>query len=604
MYPPELPSFSQPHPSGTWPEYVGSLEEVGVTSTSVFSSHKIRELKHCACDVKTVFPSAGGHKGSIKKIMAVLNKYEKISGQLINLTKSYMYFHEKVSIAVRNRIRRTTRIGVGSFPFTYLGCPMFYGRKKICHFEELVKKVSRRVMAWHSRLLTYGGKYVLVCNVLQSMPIYLMSAMNPPKGVINQIQKIMAKFFWGKVGSLKGKHWVAWDDLCLPKAEGGIGLRSLHTVADSLFAKLWWNFRTSSDSLWSHYMWNKYCKKQHPVIAQGTGISHVWRKMIQIREEVEHNIWWQVKAGEASFWFDNWTKQGALYYLEEQNHGEEEIEVKQFIQERRWNKGKLNQYVSEEMVQYITENISPVLIETGKDKAWWMGSTTGNFTVKSAWDLLRHRRDEREILKFIWNKGIPFRINFFLWRAPSKVMEIYKVIPALITWTLWKRRNSRKHGGDISLQNMISQVLQNVQFILKKKFPWIEMRGQNWEEMIRRLGANKSRLYHCIVRWDAPHEDVIKCNTDGASKGNPGISAYGYCLRNSNGDLIHAAAENIGITTNVEAEMRAILEAIRYCVNKKMRKIILESDSLLMIKIINEAWKVPWVIAEEFDELK
>ncbi|KAG5608379.1 hypothetical protein H5410_019660, partial [Solanum commersonii] len=133
-----------------------------------------------------------------------------------------------------------------------------------------------------------------------------------------------------------------------------------------------------SDSLW---MWNKYCKKQHTVIAQGTGISHVWRKMIQIREEVEHNIWWQVKA---SFWFDNWTKQGALYYLEEQNHAEEEIEVKQFIQEGRWNKGKLNQYVSEEMVQYITENISPVLIETGRDKAWWTGNTTGNFMVKSA----------------------------------------------------------------------------------------------------------------------------------------------------------------------------------------------------------------------------
>ncbi|KAH0756909.1 hypothetical protein KY290_020402 [Solanum tuberosum] len=74
--------------------------------------------------------------------------------------------------------------------------------------------------------------------------------------------------------------------------------------------------------------------------------------------------------------------------------------------------------------------------------------------------------------------------------------------------------------------------------------------------------------------------------------------------KNSNGDLIHAAAENIGITTNVEAEMRAIPEAIPYCGNKKMRKIILESDSLLMVKIINEAWKVPWVIAEEFDELK
>ncbi|KAK6784430.1 hypothetical protein RDI58_017885 [Solanum bulbocastanum] len=39
------------------------------------------------------------------------------------------------------------------------------------------------------------------------------------------------------------------------------------------------------------------CKKWHPVVAQGTGASHTWKKMIKIREEVEHNIWWQVKAG-------------------------------------------------------------------------------------------------------------------------------------------------------------------------------------------------------------------------------------------------------------------------------------------------------------------
>ncbi|KAK6792592.1 hypothetical protein RDI58_011673 [Solanum bulbocastanum] len=55
----------------------------------------------------------------------------------------------------------------------------------------------------------------------------------------------------------------------------------------------------------------------HPTVARGQGASHVWRKMITIREEVEHNIWWQIKAGNSSFWFNNWTKQGALSYAEE-----------------------------------------------------------------------------------------------------------------------------------------------------------------------------------------------------------------------------------------------------------------------------------------------
>lgn len=41
--------------------------------------------------------------------------------------------------------------------------------------------------------------------------------------------------------------------------------------------------------------------------------------MTDIREEVEHNIWWQLKGGNLIFWYDNWTKQGAVYYIEEGN---------------------------------------------------------------------------------------------------------------------------------------------------------------------------------------------------------------------------------------------------------------------------------------------
>ncbi|KAK4706309.1 hypothetical protein R3W88_034132 [Solanum pinnatisectum] len=69
---------------------------------------------------------------------------------------------------------------------------------------------------------------------------------------------------------------IAWDSLCLPKDEGGLGFRSLHDVSDALFAKLWWIFRTST---------NLACVE----------------KMIKIREDVEHNIWWHIKSGDASF---------------------------------------------------------------------------------------------------------------------------------------------------------------------------------------------------------------------------------------------------------------------------------------------------------------
>lgn len=49
------------------------------------------------------------------------------------------------------------------------------------------------------------------------------------------------------------------------------------------------------------------------------------------REEMEHEIWWQVKSGNSSFWFDNWTTLGALYFIEAKPMSNEKSEIKDFI---------------------------------------------------------------------------------------------------------------------------------------------------------------------------------------------------------------------------------------------------------------------------------
>lgn len=55
--------------------------------------------------------------------------------------------------------------------------------------------MARRVLAWHYKFLSFGGKLVSVNHVLQSLLVYLQSAMNPPKGVIESLHMIFAKFF-------------------------------------------------------------------------------------------------------------------------------------------------------------------------------------------------------------------------------------------------------------------------------------------------------------------------------------------------------------------------------------------------------------------------
>ncbi|KAH0665329.1 hypothetical protein KY285_026535 [Solanum tuberosum] len=358
--------------------------------------------------------------------------------------------------------------------------------------------------------------------------------------------------------------------------------------------------------------------------------------MVELREEVEHNIWWQLKSGEMSFWFDNWTKQGALYFLEDHTVGEEEIEVKKFITNEGWNIQKLGQVLSEELVEYITKFINPHLLEE-EDKPWWMGNTSGEFTVKSVFDLLRSRKENEEWRGNMWCKQIPFKMSFLLWRiwrgriateenlkrmgitiasrcyccdvfeeettqhlfltapiaqklwkqftscagiqqqgnlkqmitewwkrnTPIKIQFLFQAIPIIIVWELWKRRNARRHGMDTSFFKLRNQCVNTIIQLIKMKYPWIKV-PREWEEIVKVLREYKLKLHYCTVSWRKPYSGTLKCNTDGVSRGNPGESAYAFCLRNDKGDIVYAEAERLGIRTNMEAETTAIIRALRF----------------------------------------
>lgn len=155
----------------------------------------------------------------------------------------------------------------GNFPLMYLGCPIGHARKRKMHFSELIKKVQGKLQAWKGKLLSFGGKAVLINSVLSSIPIYLLSAIIPPKCVIHDLHRIFARFLWNFKEVGNNKHWVACDSMCSPKVEGGLGFRSLFDVSKAMFAKLWWSFRTQK-SLWSNFLWTKYCKKVRPQLVE------------------------------------------------------------------------------------------------------------------------------------------------------------------------------------------------------------------------------------------------------------------------------------------------------------------------------------------------
>jgi len=102
--------------------------------------------------------------------------------------------------------------------------------------------------------------------------------------------------------------------------------------------------------------------------------------------------------------------------------------------------------------------------------------------------------------------------------------------------------------------------------------------------MVDNLQNYKATLHYQVVRWMKPQEGWVTCNTDGASKGNPGKSAYVYCIRDKDGDLIYAEARNIGEATNVEAEVIVVWKALQFYFLNDLRQVRLETDSLVLKK--------------------
>lgn len=57
-------------------------------------------------------------------------------------------------------------------------------------------------------------------------------------------------------------------------------------------------------------------------------------------------------------------------------------------------------------------------------------------------------------------------------------------------------------------------------------------------------------------------------------------------MRDNVGDLVYARAIELGVTTNVVAEAKTIVEGLKYCVEHDLHPLILETDSFVLKKVI------------------
>jgi hypothetical protein len=145
-----------------------------------------------------------------------------------------------------------------------------------------VEAMAKRLNFWSGRHLSYGGRLTLINSVLASMPLYFFSFYKAPSCVLNQLVRIQRNFLWG--GGLEEKKlcWVKWDVICLPKDQGGLGVKNLTLFNKALLSKWKWRFLTNDTAVWSELLRFRYGHLPTQLWA-GTALSTA----------AKYSIWWK-----------------------------------------------------------------------------------------------------------------------------------------------------------------------------------------------------------------------------------------------------------------------------------------------------------------------
>lgn len=108
---------------------------------------------------------------------------------------------------------------------------------------------------------------------------------------------------------------------------------------------------------------------------------------------------------------------------------------------------------------------------------------------------------------------------------------------------------------------------------------------------------------------------AAKLYADGGSRGNPGPSASGFVIYNMENNVVKKEGVYVGVTTNNQAEYKALIFGLQAALEIGVKKIEIYMDSLLVVNQVQGIWKIKKTelmplreeivsLLEEFEEFK
>jgi hypothetical protein len=107
-----------------------------------------------------------------------------------------------------------------AIPIRYLGIPIHFQRLTNAEWKIVEKRLQLCLSSWKGKLLSIGGRLVLINLVLSNMVLYLLSFFLLPKGVLKRLDFFRSRFFWQGDSEKKNIDWLSGVSFTAQKTKG------------------------------------------------------------------------------------------------------------------------------------------------------------------------------------------------------------------------------------------------------------------------------------------------------------------------------------------------------------------------------------------------
>lgn len=157
--------------------------------------------------------------------------------------------------------------------------------------------MATKLSGWKSRYLSMAGRLTLLKVVTATIPSYTIQVFLLPTSLCEQFDRLNRRFLWGVNGDKKRFLSLrAWDNICVPKQAGGLGIRCARDTNIAFVMKLGWKLCTDLNKIWVRVIRSKYLRGKQVTYFQYTAraASWIWQGIKWCKDYLDHGLCYSI----------------------------------------------------------------------------------------------------------------------------------------------------------------------------------------------------------------------------------------------------------------------------------------------------------------------